>query len=264
MAYPIAAVSLLVQSPSCFLPSSRGRASSKQARTFLLRRVATSPFLLSTRRRLAGFSGPCVRCYNSGEESREKDNGGQLDWPILRRWDVPWQWQTVSLASLACGLSFVLTGLIETAAIPYLGIRLEELSLDEKAEILFVDQGITTAVTLGVLFGITMTFQPLPEDIFRYDLKGPFNLQKGWVVWAGCGLLGAIGAVALIGAAISFFSDETPQRETDALVRLLPLIGSSSTSTACLLGITGILAPIFEETIFRGFFMVSLTKWYGA
>lgn len=36
--------------------------------------------------------------------------------------------------------SFVLTGLAETAAIPLLGIKIEELSLDEKAELLFLDQ----------------------------------------------------------------------------------------------------------------------------
>jgi len=33
-------------------------------------------------------------------------------------------------------------------------------------------------------------------------------------------------------------------------------------STACLVGITGVLAPLLEETVFRGFFMTSLTKWY--
>jgi len=32
-------------------------------------------------------------------------------------------------------------------------------------------------------------------------------------------------------------------------------------STACLVGITGVLAPLLEETIFRGFLMTSLTKW---
>lgn len=37
--------------------------------------------------------------------------------------------------------SFVLTGLVEAAAIPYLGLSIEKLSLDEKAEILFLDQG---------------------------------------------------------------------------------------------------------------------------
>ncbi|KAJ9709289.1 hypothetical protein PVL29_000984 [Vitis rotundifolia] len=196
--------------------------------------------------------------YSSKEDSGANFPGKE----VLRRWDVPWEWQTVSLTSLACGLSFVLTGLVEAAAVPYLGLQIGELGLDEKAEILFVDQGITTAVVLGVLYGITNTFQPLPDDFFRYDLREPFSLQKGWLLWAGIGLLGAIIAIALTGAAMSLFSGETPERETDALVRLLPLIGSSSISTACLVGITGVLAPLLEETIFRGFFMVSLTKWY--
>lgn len=34
----------------------------------------------------------------------------------------------------------MVTGLVEQAAIPYLGINITELSLDEKAELLFVDQ----------------------------------------------------------------------------------------------------------------------------
>lgn len=37
--------------------------------------------------------------------------------------------------------SFVLTGLTEMAAIPFLGIDVEKLSMDDKAEILFLDQG---------------------------------------------------------------------------------------------------------------------------
>ncbi|KAH9626713.1 hypothetical protein KSS87_017412 [Heliosperma pusillum] len=92
-------------------------------------------------------------------------------------------------------------------------------------------------------------------------MREPFNLKKGWLLWAGIGLVGALGAIALTGVALSFFSSESPQRETDALVRLLPLIGSSSISTVCLLGITGVLAPVLEETVFRGFFMTSMTKW---
>ncbi|XP_059648848.1 uncharacterized protein LOC132294859 isoform X1 [Cornus florida] len=201
--------------------------------------------------------------YSTYEESRakfqRKESG--LDWPILKRWDVPWKWQTFALTSLACGLSFVLTGLIETAAVPYLGLQIGELSLDEKAEILFVDQAITTAVVLGVVYSVANTFRPLPNDLFRYDLREPFSLQKGWLLWAAIGLVGALLAIGLTGVALSFFSGDTPQRETDALVRLLPLIGSSSISTACLLGITGVLAPLLEETVFRGFFMVSLTTW---
>lgn len=45
------------------------------------------------------------------------------------------------------------------------------------------------------------------------DLREPFNLQQGWILWAGIGLVGALVAIALTGLAASFFSGETPQRE---------------------------------------------------
>ncbi|KAF5184612.1 Caax amino terminal protease family protein, partial [Thalictrum thalictroides] len=184
-----------------------------------------------------------------------------LDWPIFKRWDVPWSWQTVSLTFFACGISFVLTGLIETAAVSYFDLPIGELSLDQKAELLFLDQAVATAAVLGVIYGLVYNPQPLSDDFFRYDIKEPFNLQNGWFLWSGVGLVGALAAIALLGASLALFSGENPQRETDALVRLLPLIGSSVVSTTCLVGITGVLAPLLEETVFRGFLMVSLTKW---
>ncbi|GAA0185516.1 hypothetical protein Leryth_002233 [Lithospermum erythrorhizon] len=201
-------------------------------------------------------SGVSCICFSSYNEKADGKDG----WPILRRWDVPWNWQTIALSSAACGLSFVLTGLIEAVAIPYLGLQIGEFTLDEKAELLLLDQGITTVAVLAVLYGLTKS-ATLPDDIYRYDLRGPFDLQKGWLLWAGAGLGGAILAIAAAGATLSFFSGENPQRETDALMLLLPLIGSSSISTACLVGITGVLAPVLEETVFRGFLMVSITKW---
>ncbi|XP_073145204.1 uncharacterized protein [Henckelia pumila] len=228
----------------------------------IYRELTFSPLAPDFRLRVPPTRGLfAVSCFknDSDEKPLKKESG--LNWQILKQWDVPWNWQTISLTSLACGLSFVLTGLIEAATIPFSGIKIEELSLDEKAEILFVDQTIATAVVLGVLFSLTKSYNPLPDEIYRYDLKEPFNLKKGWLLWAGIGLGGAIAAIALTGVAVSFFSGETPPRETDALIRLLPLIGSSTISTACLVGITGVLAPILEETVFRGFFMVSLTKW---
>ncbi|MCL7052019.1 hypothetical protein MKW94_005109 [Papaver nudicaule] len=221
---------------------------------FSIRKICTVPD--------RGLSSICY--YNGKEESDrespEKETGEE--WKIFKRWDVPWKWQTVFLTMVACGLSFVLTGLVESALVPYLGLNIGELSLDEKAGILFLDQSIATAVVLGVLYALTNTFRPLPNDFFSYDLKEPFNLQKGWLLWAGIGIGGAIGAIALTGVAMALFSGDNPERETDALVRLQPLIGSSGISTAYLVGITGVLAPVLEETVFRGFLMVSLTKWF--
>ncbi|KAI4328433.1 hypothetical protein L6164_020789 [Bauhinia variegata] len=120
-------------------------------------------------------------------------------------------------------------------------------SLVTSPEILFVDQSITTAAVLGVLYGIVNRYQPLPEDFFKFDLREPLNLRKGWLLWAGIGLLGGIIAIALTGAALSFFNGETPKK--DLIIDF---------NTACLLGVTGVL---LEETVFRGFFMTSFTKW---
>lgn len=87
------------------------------------------------------------------------------------------------------------------------------MNLDDKAEILFAGQFTVTAVVLGVVYGITNSFQPLPDDLFRYDLKEPFNLRNGWFLWAGIGLGGAIIAIAVVGAALTTFNGEPPQRE---------------------------------------------------
>ncbi|KAJ1289660.1 hypothetical protein BS78_02G181600 [Paspalum vaginatum] len=207
-------------------------------------------------------SGGFACLYNSNNKLPSPSDKSSDEWPILRRWDVPWEWQTVVLTMVGCGVSFVLTGLVEQSALLYLGYKVAEATLDEKAEILFLGQLSVTIVVLGVIFGITNTFRPFPDDVFRYDIKEPFKLQNGWLLWAGIGLFGAIISIALAGTAMTHFNGETPERETDSLVLLLPLIGSSTASTVFLVGITGVLAPILEETLFRGFLMVSLTKWF--
>jgi len=29
------------------------------------------------------------------------------NWPVLERWDVPWEWQTVLLSTVACGVRYL-------------------------------------------------------------------------------------------------------------------------------------------------------------
>jgi hypothetical protein len=102
------------------------------------------------------------------------------EWPILRRWDVPWGWQTLVLSVVGCGVryqcapdkyffknylvyvcwlvmficawlslrkypersldSFALTGLVEQSALQYLGYSAAGATIDEKAGILFLGQ----------------------------------------------------------------------------------------------------------------------------
>ncbi|OEL27327.1 hypothetical protein BAE44_0011657 [Dichanthelium oligosanthes] len=164
----------------------------------------------------------CSYDAENGPPTPPPDMKSLDDWPVLRKWDVPWEWPTISLTMVACAVSFLLTGMIEQSILEQLGFQVGEATLDEKAEC-----SSTTVVVLGSIFGITNTFRPFSDDIFRYKFEEPFKLQNGWLLWAGIGLLVAIIAIALAGAAMTFLNGETPQRETDSLVILLPLIGSS-------------------------------------
>ncbi|KAK1260635.1 hypothetical protein QJS04_geneDACA019491 [Acorus gramineus] len=268
-----ASVLALSSLPKIAVPSSRSHAFFfRRRRAFPIRVAAVPRNSVAEELKLGRASwrrGRDIRfvCfYDSDEKPRissteNKDSGP--GWPIFERWNVPWEWQTVILTMIACGLSFVLTGLAESTVVPYLGLQGGDLSLDEKAEILFAGQFFVTAAVLGVVYGITNSFRPFPDDIFHYEWKEPFDLRRGWLLWAGIGLSGAVLAIALAGVALAIFNGEKPEREADALSRLLPLIGNSNISTACLVGITGVLAPILEETVFRGFLMVSLTKWFS-
>lgn len=132
---------------------------------------------------------------------------------------------------------------------------------DEVATKLFTDQLLKTMVKLSVLYVFVSPYKPFPDDIFSYRWRQPFNLHHGWMLWGAGGLIIASSAVFLIKALPSGSSTSQMQNEMESLVRLLPLIGASNTSTVCLLGILGILAPLCEETLYRGFLMTSLTKW---
>ncbi|XP_058079102.1 uncharacterized protein LOC131227333 isoform X2 [Magnolia sinica] len=132
---------------------------------------------------------------------------------------------------------------------------------DEVSMRLFIDQLLKTVAKLSILYVLVSPYRPLPDDVFSYRWGQPFNLQRGWIVWSGGGLIIASSAVYLVKAFISGSSAGQMQNEAESLVRLLPLFGQSNTSTVFLLGILGVLAPVCEETIYRGFLMTSLTKW---
>ncbi|XP_027909778.1 uncharacterized protein LOC114168973 [Vigna unguiculata] len=201
-----------------------------------------------------GAKGKRDSSVGSGINGSEESG---VEWRILRRWEVPWDWQTVSLTSLACVIGFLSTGVMDAIH----RFKPDVLSLNVEAVMLLLDIGITTAVILGIIYSVADTFQPLPEDFFKYDLREPFNLQKGWLLWAGVGLVSAFIANVLTRVAVSIFSGGPPKGQTDALVILAPLVGSSNLGTACRLVVSCVLIPLLEETVFRGFLMTSLTKW---
>ncbi|CAI5997827.1 unnamed protein product [Closterium sp. NIES-64] len=133
------------------------------------------------------------------------------------------------------------------------------------------------------------SFHSAPPLLFSTcsGFEDPFSCRKGWLSWAGVGVLTAglvVFATATATTALSGGID--PPREdadalvqvlpiitaspfstgallfdADALVQVLPIIAASPFSTGALIFVAGVLAPILEETIFRAFLLTSLTKW---
>ncbi|XP_077235956.1 uncharacterized protein LOC143877663 isoform X2 [Tasmannia lanceolata] len=211
-----------------------------------------------------------VFCSNSVQSNEEDSSEKTLEknqLSVLQSWDVPWGWQVTLCVMMPYLMSIVLTGIVGSAGLtgslqPYSEDMQNHLhNIDEVALRLFMDQFLKTAAKLSVLYVFVSPYQPFPNDIFSYRWIHPFNLQYGWILWSGGGLIIASSAVFLLKAFTSGSSAGQMQNEADSLMRLLPLIGASNTSTVCLLGILGIFAPFCEETLYRGFLMTSLTKW---
>lgn len=59
------------------------------------------------------------------------------------------------------------------------------------------------------------------------DIREPFDFQKGWLLWAGIGFVGALIAIALTGATISFFSGDNPEREVRLFNNYFDICGMS-------------------------------------
>ncbi|KAF7846839.1 hypothetical protein BT93_L3680 [Corymbia citriodora subsp. variegata] len=96
----------LAQSPLRFFSTSPELSPLNRTRSLL----ASSRLFLSPSRRRSGLSDRRLLSLVRSQDARDepggsfREEGSGPDWPILKRWDVPWQWQTVSLTSLACGV----------------------------------------------------------------------------------------------------------------------------------------------------------------
>ncbi|XP_008788011.1 uncharacterized protein LOC103705897 isoform X2 [Phoenix dactylifera] len=214
---------------------------------------------------------PKFWCSSSREGPGEfcsKENLEGKEFKICRPWHVPWDWKVTACVMMPYLISTIFTGFMESGGSggllkPYSETMLSQMhSTDEIAMQLFMDQLLKSVAKLSVLYMFVRPHQPFPDDIFSFRWGRPFNLQNGWILWASGGLVIASFAVFLVKALISASSAGQTPNQAEFLVQLLPFIDSSNLSTFWLLGTLGILAPVCEETVYRGFLMTSLTKWF--
>eukprot|EP00884_Botryococcus_braunii_P019052 jgi/Botrbrau1/5830/Bobra.0366s0012.2 len=178
-------------------------------------------------------------------------------------WEVPWGAKTLVAGFLAWAASFALVGvLLVPLAVELLGVEnLRSLPAIDKAYLLLFNQVAETAVGLGVIAFTIRNFNPLPDDLFVASLREPLTPSRGWLVWGLLGVLLSpldVGAAAFTAQAFGF--DDVGGRGTAEGVATI--ISLDLPTYVSLFLVTAVLAPILEETVFRGFILTSLTKWF--
>ncbi len=166
------------------------------------------------------------------------------------RWDTPWDWEIVWQV-LIVGFFFV-GQLLLPLLFGLLGLNPINFTVRMKAFYVLASYILLASGGLLVMYLSIKPFLPLPKDWFR------FKFVSNWFLWGFGGYLVALPLVIVV----SLINQQLWQGQGGSNP-ILPLALEGQDSVALLIFfITAcVAAPIFEEIIFRGFLLPSLTRY---
>ncbi|KAL0021285.1 hypothetical protein WJX79_008046 [Trebouxia sp. C0005] len=190
---------------------------------------------------------------------------GVLNWAAYNQaWQVPWGRKELAIGLLSWAISFVAVGIVLVPIIGFAaGVKdFKSLTSTDKSFYALVNQVIETIVGIAVINAAVSRAGPLEDEIFKLDFRAPLNKPNGWLFWGILGVVAApvvVGACATLVSAVGYEDLVTDKRGTvDGVAQMLNVdLGTF----ASLFSVTAILAPLLEETVFRGFLLTSLTKF---
>lgn len=166
------------------------------------------------------------------------------------KWKTPWTleipWQVLVVGFLFFG-QIVLPILVS-----FLNINLTELTLRGKAFYVLGSYVAMSIGGIGVLYLSIKPFFPLPKGWFN------FNWLSNWIVWGVGGYLVALPLVVIISLINQNIWDG--QGGSNPLLSLA-LEGQDIVVLAIFYFTAAIAAPFYEEIMFRGFLLPSLTRY---
>lgn len=185
--------------------------------------------------------------------SSELENGptdaGLRDLKASVQWPLETAWQGMALWFAAFfAMSYVILPL---------AVELFQLRLSASGNVRFQAYMalLNYVILMGVGYGIVqLTLSPFVPNVLRW-LK--IRWRSNWVAWG----LGGYFAVLPIVSVIALLNQKLLQDKGGGNPILEIILGSKDTSTIALLWfMVAVLAPIFEESLFRGFLLTSLAR----
>ena len=167
-----------------------------------------------------------------------------------KTWETPWDWE-ITWQVLIVGFFFI-GQFVLPLLISLFNISPVNSPLRVKALYVLGTYILMTIGGISVLYLSIKSFFPLPNDWFK------FKFQSNWILWGLGGYLVAIPSVLLV----SSINQQIWQGQGGSNP-LLFLALQAQDKVALLIFFTtaSIAAPIFEEIMFRGFLLPSLTRY---
>jgi hypothetical protein len=165
---------------------------------------------------------------------------------------VPWPKETIWQVMVLWFTAFFGVSYLFVQIMPLLGLKPETFSGRFQAYFALFNYGCLMAAGFGIL---QLSLRPFIPNVLRW-LR--LRLSGNWFVW---GLGGYFVALPLV-LIVSVLNQKLLQDQGGGNPILEIILQSRDTLTITLLwSLVAICAPLFEETLFRGFFLTSLTRY---
>ncbi|GLT78161.1 hypothetical protein SLA2020_497070 [Shorea laevis] len=197
-----------------------------------------------------------------------KSNSGKRDWKsglleaadtalraIGNRWTVPWSAETILQVMLLWVAAFWLIGswMIPFAA-HMTGFNKGSLTFRGQALFSLVTDATEGLAGIAILHCCLSQFHPLPSDWFRFSLRGNWQLD----VVLGCLMFPLVNRLSQFNLHLLRLMPATAIARSSVEQSIL---ARDPVAMAICATVVSVCAPIWEEIVFRGFLLPSLTKY---
>ncbi|KAE8706364.1 CAAX amino terminal protease family protein isoform 2 [Hibiscus syriacus] len=174
---------------------------------------------------------------------------------VGKRWNVPWTVETIVQVMLLWVAAFWFIGswIIPFAA-HMAGLSKESLTFREQALFSLVTDVSEGLSGIAILHRCLSRFHPLPSDWFKFSLRGKWFID----VVIGCLMFPVINRLSQFNLNLLPVMPSTPVTLSSVEQSIL---ARDPTAMALYAIVVSICAPVWEEVIFRGFLLPSLTKY---
>lgn len=196
------------------------------------------------------------------QESKAKKN----DWPSKLQnvanavfgtepWTVPWTAKTIAQVMLIWIASFWLVG---SWLVPYLahaaGFSKETLTYRGQALYSLLTDVAEGLAGIGIIYFSLSKFRPLPSDWFRFRIDGKWQLHVG----LGCLMFPLVNRLSQVNLNLLPIFPSTPVAVSSVEQSI---VARDPVAMALYAIVVSVCAPVWEEIVFRGFLLPSLTRY---